>query len=261
MTRRSARVDYSLVAPTYDQRYQTNRLEGVAAALRALAAEWTHPAVLEVGCGTGRWLPEFAPLARPVIGLDLSRSMLEKAVQTAPMALLTLGEGDRLPFTDASFDLVFCVNAVHQFDDPGRSVHEGYRLLRPGGALAIVGSDPRGRRDRHYIFRYFEGAYELDVQRMPSWGMLLDWAHEAGFREAAWRPIERIFAPRSGREVLASPFLQKQGSSTLALLSDDAYAAGLRRIEAAIAAAETAGQTIIFPVDLSLDMLVVRRAQ
>ncbi len=60
---------------------------------------------------------------------------------------------------------------------------------------------------------------------------------------------------RAGRAVLADPFLRQDAVSQLALLSAEAYAAGLRRIEGALAEAEEAGEVLVFPDDLSLAML------
>jgi hypothetical protein len=58
--------------------------------------------------------------------------------------------------------------------------------------------------------------------------------------------------------VLDDPFLQKNAASQLALLSDDEYAVGLRRIEAAIAAGEAVGNPPVFPCELTIRMLVGR---
>ncbi|MBI1925498.1 hypothetical protein HYR99_14750, partial [Candidatus Poribacteria bacterium] len=60
---------------------------------------------------------------------------------------------------------------------------------------------------------------------------------------------------RIGQEVLADPILQKHGTSQLALLTDEAYAAGMARIKEAIANAEAAGETLVFPVDISIGMV------
>jgi hypothetical protein len=55
-----------------------------------------------------------------------------------------------------------------------------------------------------------------------------------------------------GRAALASPFLERRGTSQLALLDDAAYAAGIGRIEAAIAAAAARGERATCFVQLSL---------
>jgi len=80
----------------------------------------------------------------------------------------------------------------------------------------------------------------------------------AGFRQVEWRLVERIAQAHVGRKVLADPILQKTGTSQLALLTDEAYAAGMARIQAALVEAEAAGKVVEFPVELSLALVVGR---
>ena len=110
-----------------------------------------------------------------------------------------------------------------------------------------------------YVYDYFERVYETDLARFPSWGAVLDWMTAASFERVEWKLVERIQEPKVGRALLDDPFLAKQASSQLALLSDEAYKAGLRRIRAAIQAAETAGERLIFPVDIPIGILVASR--
>ena len=171
------------------------------------------------------------------------------------MALFQPGQ---LPVPPANFDLVYCVNAIHHFQQPAAFVAAARRLLRPGGALAVVGSDPRQPGGRWDVYDYFPGTYETDLARFPSWGTLLDWMVAAGFEPVQWRLLEKVESEKVGRAVLADPFLEKGAVSQLALLSDEAYAAGLGRIEAALANAEVGGQALTFPVAFALAMLAGR---
>jgi len=252
-------VDYDQIAPVYDRRFAANRRDGTTAALCSLARELDAERVLEVGCGTGRWLADLYPVADQLYGLDLSIGMLNQARKRAERYHLVRGPASRLPFPDVVFDLVYCVNAIHHFDHPRAFISEARRLLRPGGALAVVGTDPRGRKDSWYVYRYFKGVYEADLRRFPSWGMVLDWMVEEGLEGVECRLVERILERKVGWEVLSDPFLQKNSCSQLALLSDEAYATGLRRIKAALRQAEAAGETLTFPSDISIAMLIARQ--
>ncbi len=258
----AGRVNYEEIAPTYDQRYVANPLPQVAATLQALVQDLDPARILEVGCGTGRWLAELTQAGRRVFGLDLSPAMLSQAraqlKQSKPAPDLACGRALRLPFSDRTFDLIYCVNALHHFGGPRAFVAEARRLLRPGGALAVVGMDPRHSRNTWYLYRYFEGTYAADRRRFPTPGALLDWMAKEGFERVDWRPAEHILAPLTGRDVLKDPFLHKGGTSQLTLLSDEAYALGIRRIEAALAQAEAAGERPVFPVDLLLTIIVGR---
>ncbi|HLF03209.1 MAG TPA: methyltransferase domain-containing protein [Anaerolineales bacterium] len=254
------RVNYDTVAPTYNGRYARKGLEGISSALRALAQNVRPERILEVGCGTGHWLEQLSPLAHHVHGLDFSSGMLRQARQRSEPFHLTHGRANRLPFANASFDLVFCVNAFHHFDQPAVVIAEARRLLKPGGAFAIIGMDPHVPI-RWYLYDYFPGTRETDLGRFPSGGTVLDWMIAAGFENAEWRLVHQVAHDVRGRDALADHFLQKNGTSQLTLLGDEAYTAGLRRIEADLAEAEAKGETLTFPVYISFSMVTAQTSQ
>lgn len=227
--------------------------------MQTLARDLGAERILEVGCGTGRWLADLDPERRHLYGLDPSSGMLDEARKRNHDLRLIEGRGGQLPFPDEIFDLVFCVNAIHHFDDPRGFIYDAHRVLRPGGALAVVGSDPHGRQEEWYVYDVFEGTYETDLNRFPTWDEIMDWMTASGFLQVEGRVVERIVAHKGGRDVLEDPFLQKHACSQLALLSDGAYAAGVRRIEEALAKAEAAGETLIFPTNILLAMIVGRK--
>lgn len=249
------RVDYDRIAPTYNRRFQDGRPRGTTDALLELVVALRAARTLEVGCGTGRWLADLSDAGSHLFGLDLSRGMLRQAAQREPPLDLARGQAGKLPFASGAFDLVFCVNAIHHFDQQQGFVREARRLLGPGGALAVCGFDPRQHRSKWYIYDYFEGTLETDLKRFPSWGTVLDWMAEAGFSQVEWREVEHIQDPKQGYAVLDDPFLQKDAASQLSLLSETAYAAGLDQIRADLAAADRAN-ALSFPVELSLRALV-----
>ena len=67
-------------------------------------------------------------------------------------------------------------------------------MLRPGGALAVLGMDPHLHQDDWYIYEYFKGVYANDLIRFPSWGQVLDWMSAAGFGRMELRLAEEIVA-------------------------------------------------------------------
>jgi SAM-dependent methyltransferase len=247
-------INYDTIAPKYDARYAQNPLAGVSHELRELVTKSLAHDVLEVGCGTGHWLIELQPLVRRVVGLDFSFGMLKQAQGPNDQTLLTNGDANHLPFPSASFDLVLSVNALQHYTNQQAFISEARRLLRPDGALAIVNLDPHIGRDHWYLYDYFEGVKAADLRRFPSSGTLLDWMLAAGFTRTEWRVADHIQQEFLGWEVLDNPFTQKAGSSQLALLSEDTYAAGLDRIYAAIADASEAPP--VFLTDQWLTLLV-----
>jgi SAM-dependent methyltransferase len=254
-----ARVDYDRIASTYDGRYAVDRMDALVGALRELARETRAERILEAGCGTGHFLSELRGAAPRLYGIDLSSGMLRNAAGKGPLHLAA-ARSEQLPFAAESFDLVYCVNALHHFDDPRGFMREAVRCLRPSGRLAVAGMTVPAR-EGWYLYRYFDGSYETDLRRFPSWGTLLDWTIEAGLEDVRWRLVRRMRGQRVGREVLKDPFLAKPATSQLALLTDEAYAAGIARIEEALAAAEARGETLVFPIDIRMGLLVACAAR
>jgi SAM-dependent methyltransferase len=99
--------------------------------------------VLEVGFGGGPLLQVLLERAKRVEGVDRSRDSVVAAMARFPEALrrgrLFLGEGDLmdLPMAANSFDAVLSVNTVYFWPDPARCASELFRVLKPGGRLAL----------------------------------------------------------------------------------------------------------------------------
>jgi SAM-dependent methyltransferase len=241
------RVDYDQLAAVYDRRYSIDELAGIGRVLRDLASRTHARRILEVGCGTGRWLGELAPDTRIICGADSSPGMLAAGKAKLPEVPVVAARANALPFKPGFFDVVFSVNAIHHFDDPRDFVTAAAALLTPGGALAVAGIDPRLIRQR-YFYEYFEGTYELDLRRFPAVGDLVNWMAAAGFTRIEYRIADRYRRTFRGSAVLSDPFLRKESSSLMALLTDAAYERGLRRIEAAASADAEFTSDLTFPV-------------
>ena len=99
--------------------------------------------VLEVGVGTGLALPRYRPEKR-VIGVDLSREMLEKAAERVRSERLSHVVGlcemdaERMGFADASFDMAVAMFTASVVPDAKKLFAEMSRVVRPGGHLLFV---------------------------------------------------------------------------------------------------------------------------
>ena len=81
-----------------------------------------------------------------VTGLDFSMAQLQHAPahfeETGVRFPIVQANGERIPFRDESFDLVFCDHGVMGFADPFLTVPEVARVLRRGGRFAFNGTTP-----------------------------------------------------------------------------------------------------------------------
>lgn len=145
----------------YAQENAAQDVEGaVWAALRA-EVSWTGRDVVDVGCGDGFHLGFFDG-ARSVVGVEPYVPLVERA--QAEGRQVVRGEAARLPLADASVDLVHARTAYFFGKGCEPGLAEAWRVLRPGGALAIVDLDatvaPYGDWMRADIPRYDPGAAE-----------------------------------------------------------------------------------------------------
>jgi ubiquinone/menaquinone biosynthesis C-methylase UbiE len=141
LVRRSVRGFFDGLAGGWDERVRPDAPEHLAALAAAVARLDAPPArALDLGTGTGAgalWLARKFPQAR-VTGVDISEAMIEQARAKLPPELsgrvdFLVGDAERLPFADGSFDLVAQISVPVFFDEVAR-------LLAPDGYVAVVSS-------------------------------------------------------------------------------------------------------------------------
>jgi len=145
--KRRVRENFNTIAAGYD----TLRFVQVCAGrLMELAVLPVGARVLDVATGTGLVAMVAAGIVGPngaVAGVDLSPEMLEQArrkLKQAGYSHVDLQEGDaeRLPFPDASFDVVLCASSLFFIPDMLAAVREWHRVLVPGGLAGFTAFGP-----------------------------------------------------------------------------------------------------------------------
>ena len=137
---------------SYDQRcidYAVDRFVQVAG-----RRGWPYPRALELGCGTGFFLLNL--MQAGVIGsgsvTDLSPGMVQVALRNARSLGLDVdgrvADAERIPYDDASFDLVVGHAVLHHIPDVPAALREVLRVLRPGGRFVFAG-EPTKIGDRY----------------------------------------------------------------------------------------------------------------
>ncbi len=187
---------YDRWAANYDKGKQASQLDDenmLALPILSRIAGKPHPLVLDLATGTGR-LP-LALFNQPsfkgtVIALDISPKMLEIACSKLEpyhsslslIQYLTLP----LPFPDASFDVVCCLEALEVMPEMETPLDELQRVLRPGGLLVTSrGTEASGRKAK--------------IRSVEQFTSLL---HQKGFEgveiSAWWKYFDRVFATKPG---------------------------------------------------------------
>jgi ubiquinone/menaquinone biosynthesis C-methylase UbiE len=130
---------YDRVAPVYDRRYDTSSGKVYHGHISRHLLDWLPwgKLLLDLGCGTGLFMRRYGEHGGTAIGLDISRGMVEAAREQAGWFEYLVGTAEVLPFRDASFDAVSCVLAFSYLEHPDRMLSEAYRVLKPGGRLAM----------------------------------------------------------------------------------------------------------------------------
>lgn len=94
-------------------------------------------AILDIGCGTGAMLDELAPFGR-VTGADFAPEALAFCRTRGDKYPLARADVRRLPFADASFDVVTAMDIIEHINDDKAASSEIFRVLKPGGRLFVT---------------------------------------------------------------------------------------------------------------------------
>lgn len=130
--------------------------------------------VLDVACGTGvlaREARRRVGANGEVVGLDRNEWMFDVARRAAPEIDWVVGVAEKLPFSDAVFDVVVSQFGLMFFDDKAAGLAEMWRVVRPGGKLAVAVWDSvenvPGYATMIALLERLFGKVEADALRAP----------------------------------------------------------------------------------------------
>ncbi len=138
-----ARLFYKYLSKVYDQINPFIWNEEMRTAAIDLLDIERDDRVLDIGCGTGFATEGLLNRVDTVYGLDQSPHQLEKAYEKfgkrdGPVNF-HLGDAERLPFRENSFDVVWSSGSIEYWPNPVDALEECRRVTKPGGQVLIVG--------------------------------------------------------------------------------------------------------------------------
>jgi SAM-dependent methyltransferase len=135
---------FELVADVYERgrpEYPADAIAWVADRLDLRAGR----TVLDLGAGTGKLTRALVPTGAQVIAVEPGEQMLAQLRRVLPDVEALVGGAEAIPLDDGSVDAVAVGSAFHWFRHD-EAVPELHRVLRPGGAVALIWSSrDRGR--------------------------------------------------------------------------------------------------------------------
>jgi len=158
--------------------------------------------LLEVGCGMGTDLLQFARGGARCTGIDLTPRSIEITrhrfrLYDADGAFM-ISDGENLPFRDESFDVVYSNGVLHHTPDTAGAIREVHRVLRPGGTAKVM---LYHRDSLNYwldiVLR--RGVVRGDFLRGRSTAEIMSRVVE--FSEHDARPLVKVYSRKQAREL------------------------------------------------------------
>ncbi|MCK9299241.1 MAG: methyltransferase domain-containing protein [Methanoculleus sp.] len=130
---------YDEIADIYDDRYDGSRGKYYHRHIsdHVMSVLPRNGFLLDVGCGTGLFVQRYVEEGGRAFGLDISPGMVRHGRQRCPECGFCVGTADVLPFKDATFDALASLLAFSYVPDPEGMLRECYRVLKPGGRIAV----------------------------------------------------------------------------------------------------------------------------
>ena len=156
--------------------------------------------IADLGAGEGTIAQLLAQRAEKVIAIDNSEKMVEFGAELARTHGITnleyrLGDIEAVPIADATVDLAFLSQALHHAQHPERAIAEAWRILKPGGRVAILDLAQHSFEEAREMYAdLWLGFGEVDLRR---------YLEGAGFSNVETTVVNRETEPPHFETILA----------------------------------------------------------
>jgi ubiquinone/menaquinone biosynthesis C-methylase UbiE len=182
--------------------------------------------VLEVGSGTGNYIIALEQATGcKARGIEPSAAMLAVAQGRASRVHFAQGSAERLVHSPPDLDLIFSVDVIHHAGDRPAYFRQAYQALNKGGRVCTVTDSEDIIRNRSPLSFYFPETVQQELQRYPRIDDLRQMMEDAGFRGLQERVVEFVST------LSDIQMYRDKAFSSLHLISEEAFAAGIRRME------------------------------
>lgn len=122
-------MDYDKLAKSYNDLYLEEQLEKLRVISRHIKVKVSDK-LLDIGCGTGISTNFFKCKS---IGIDSSKKLIKFGKGN-----LIYGVAEKLPFKERFFDIVLCITAIHNFENPEKAIEEILRVKKDKATVVIT---------------------------------------------------------------------------------------------------------------------------
>jgi len=130
--------------------------------------------LVDIACGLGYLADIASERGLDAVGIDISSVALKKAKQECEhVGMLLLGDAERLPWHDHTFDYAVNLGSLEHFVDPTAAVREMRRVLKPDGRAALLLPNSHHIRAIYNVYRY--GEIFPDLQDFERFGTRVEW--------------------------------------------------------------------------------------
>ncbi len=260
----AAGVGYQRAAGVYERSRPSYPLAALAALADALPLE-AGRTVVDLGAGTGKFTRLLALTGAEVLAVEPVREMRETLAELLPGVAVTAGTAEATGLPDGCADAVVAAQSWHWFDERA-ALAEVERLLRPGGALALVWNtyDTSVPWVRDFQDIYFRLA-PRDLPSPPLTSALGDAGPGGGWRKAfearaaGWGEVSERHWPNPYTTTVAAVVERMVSSSHIAVLDADAQARVRAEVEAVLGAHDATRVSGAIEMPYTTDVYWVRR--